>query len=81
VEIECGSVMMIRQFLRASDALSLLSPDQVQVEIAAGILTSRPPLVSVSRTIGISTRDSWRPTAAQAAFVQILRSTGSEVSA
>ncbi|WP_374529985.1 LysR substrate-binding domain-containing protein [Novosphingobium sp.] len=76
VGIECGSVMTIRQLLLSSDAITLLSPDQVSVELEAGILAARPTPVPVTRTIGISTRPSWRPTAAQAAFVQMLREAG-----
>ena len=78
VRIECGSVIMIRQLLLSGDALSLLSPDQVAVELAAGVLASLPPPVPVSRTIGIATRIGWRPTMAQAAFVELLREVGRE---
>jgi DNA-binding transcriptional LysR family regulator len=78
VGIECGSVIMIRQLLLGGDALSLLSPDQVAVELAADVLASLPPPVPVSRTIGIVTRIGWRPTAAQAAFVELLREVGRE---
>ena len=76
VGIECGSVIMIRQLLLSGDALTLLSPDQVSVELAAGILATMPTPVPVSRTIGISTRSGWRPTPVQAAFVAGLRETG-----
>lgn len=76
VGIECGSVMMLRQLLLAGDALTLVSPDQVSVELAAGVLASLPPPAPVSRTIGIVTRASWRPTAAQAAFLALLRDVG-----
>ena len=38
VPIECGSVMMIRQIMLDSDFLTLLSPDQVAVELEAGWL-------------------------------------------
>lgn len=76
VRIECGSVIMVRQLLRASDALTLLSPDQVAVELAAGVLAALPPPVPVRRAIGIATRDGWRPTTTQAAFLDLLRETG-----
>lgn len=81
VGIECGSVMMIRQLLLSSDALTLLSPDQVAVELEAGLLAALPTPVSVSRTIGISTRASWRPTPIQAAFLQLLRDTARRIAA
>jgi LysR family transcriptional regulator of gallate degradation len=76
VGIECGSVMTIRQLLLGSDALTLLSPDQVAVEVAAGLLAVCEPPVTVERTIGITIRSGWRPTAAQADFITILRQCG-----
>ena len=72
VGIECGSVLTVRQLLRGSDALTLLSPAQLAVELDAGVLAMRPPPVPVTRTIGITTRQGWRPTAPQAAFVTLL---------
>jgi LysR family transcriptional regulator, regulator for genes of the gallate degradation pathway len=75
IGIECGSVIMVRQLLLASDALTLLSPDQVAVELNAGLLASLPTPVPVSRTIGIAIRAGWRPTPVQAAFVETLRET------
>jgi LysR family transcriptional regulator of gallate degradation len=71
--IECGSVMAVRGVLRESDFLTLLSPDQVALEIATGILTVIDhPLTGGRRVIGITTRSSWRPTAAQARFVALV---------
>ncbi|WP_156254651.1 LysR family transcriptional regulator [Sandarakinorhabdus oryzae] len=76
VPIECGSVIAIRQLLVATDFLTLLSPDQVAVELEAQWLVpvAETP-ARMSRTIGISTRTGWRPTALQAAFVQQLLQT------
>jgi LysR family transcriptional regulator, regulator for genes of the gallate degradation pathway len=73
VPIECGSVMTIRQILMGSDFLTLLSADQVAVELEARWLTkiARVP-ESLTRTIGITTRNGWRPTRIQRAFVQSL---------
>lgn len=76
VGIECGSVMTIRQLLLGSDALTLLSPDQVAVEIDAGLLAVCEPPVRVQRTIGFTIRTGWRPTSAQADFVDLLRRCG-----
>lgn len=73
VGIECGSVLALRQLLLGSDALTLLSPAQLAVELQAGVLVSLPPPVPVTRTIGVTTREGWRPTATQAAFVTLLR--------
>lgn len=71
--IECGSVMTIRGLLLAGDYLTLLSPDQVWVEIEHGLLTILgPPLEHSVRTIGITTRADWRPTAIQRRFVALV---------
>jgi DNA-binding transcriptional LysR family regulator len=68
--IECGSVMVIRGVLQDSDLLTLLSPDQVALEIATGMLTTiGKPLPHGVRTIGITTRLDWRPTAPQQRLV------------
>lgn len=73
VPVESGSAMVIRQMLLESDFLTLLSPAQMAVELAAGWLTriaDLPP--GFSRTIGVTTRESWRPTAVQAEFLEEL---------
>ncbi|HEX8446378.1 MAG TPA: LysR family transcriptional regulator [Sphingomonas sp.] len=68
--IVCGSVMVIRGLLRDSDLLTLLSPDQIALEVRTGILTAiGGPLDHGVRTIGITTRADWRPTQAQRAFI------------
>ncbi|MEY4268887.1 MAG: transcriptional regulator CysB [Pseudomonadota bacterium] len=69
VPITCGSVITIRQILLESDFLTLLSPDQVAVELEAGWLTqiAETPR-GLTRTIGVTTRHGWRPTAMQRAF-------------
>jgi DNA-binding transcriptional LysR family regulator len=73
VAIECGSVMMIRQMLVQSDALTLLSPDQVAVELEAGWLVKVADApAEIARTIGVSTRSDWRPTVLQQAFLDTL---------
>jgi len=73
VPIESGSVMMIRQILIDSDFLTMLAPDQVSVELEAGwleILAQLP--ADLGRTIGVTTRASWRPTQVQRAFLDEL---------
>ena len=73
VPIECGSVITIRQILLNSDFLTLLSPDQVAVELEAGWLTKIADTPEgLSRTIGITTRNGWRTTGMQAAFIKSL---------
>ena len=77
VEIECGSVLTVRQLLLGSDALTLLSPAQLAVELEAGVLATLPTPAPVLRRIGITTREGWRPTTPQAAFVAVLRQVAS----
>jgi DNA-binding transcriptional LysR family regulator len=74
--IECGSVMVIRGVLADGDFLTLLSPDQVALEVDGDLLTTiGPRLEHSTRTIGITTRDHWRPTLPQARFLELLRTT------
>ncbi|MGB5725318.1 MAG: LysR family transcriptional regulator, partial [Parasphingorhabdus sp.] len=71
--IECGSVITIRQILIESDFLTLLSPDQVAVELEAGWLTKIAEIPKeFIRNIGMTTRTDWRPTAMQAKFITLL---------
>ncbi|MGE4430874.1 MAG: LysR substrate-binding domain-containing protein [Sphingobium sp.] len=73
VPIECGSVMTIRQILLDSDFLTLLSPDQVELELKAGWLASIGPLPRViSRAIAMTQRTDWHPTPMQSHFLTIL---------
>ncbi|MFZ4747013.1 MAG: LysR substrate-binding domain-containing protein [Sphingomonas sp.] len=74
VPVECGSVITIRQMLLDSDFLTLLSPDQVAVELEAGWLTQiGDPPAELRRTIGITTRSGWRPTDMQQNFIDRLK--------
>ena len=72
VAIECGSVLTIRELLLETDMLSLLSPDQLRVEIEAGLIAYAAPPHPIERTIGITTRRDWRPTPAQGTMLSIL---------
>ena len=75
VPIECGSVIAIRQILMETDFLTLLSPDQVAVELEAGWLTKLCDAPEgLLRTIGVTTRGGWRPTALQQVFLETLQS-------
>lgn len=73
VPIETGSVMTIRQVLIDSDFLTLVSPEQVEVEIEAGWLEIVAELpADLGRTIGVTYRASWRPTSVQQDFLEEL---------
>ena len=79
--IDCGSVMTIRGLLLSGDFLTLLSPDQVWVELEAGLLqVIEGAAVPATRTIGISTRAGWRPTPEQADLIALLVAAGERLS-
>jgi DNA-binding transcriptional LysR family regulator len=74
VPVESGSVMTIRQLLMDSELLTLVSPDQVSVEIEAGWLVKIADLPDdLDRAIALTTRASWRPTTVQAEFIAELK--------
>jgi DNA-binding transcriptional LysR family regulator len=74
VPIECGSVITIRQILLDSDFLTLLSPDQVAVELEAGwLIKIADSPAGLSRTIGVTTRHGWQPTGMQSEFYRAIR--------
>ena len=78
VSLECGSAMMLRQILKDTDCLTILSPDQVAVELEAGwltVLADTPQ--SLNRTIGVISRREWRPTPMQQSFLHSLEQCGS----
>ena len=74
VPVECGSVMVIRGMLTQSDLLTLLSPDQVALEVESGVLIQiGAPIRHAVRTIGLTTRSGWRPTTTQRELVRLIR--------
>lgn len=73
VPIECGSVITIREILLTGDYLTMLSADQVRVELEAGwlrLICDTP--AGLVRTIGITTRAGWTATRLQQAFIATL---------
>lgn len=79
VPVECGSVMVIRGLVMQSDLLTLLSPDQITMEIETQMLVRiAAELPSRTRTIGISTRTGWRPTRGQQRLIELLHRASSE---
>lgn len=74
VGVECGSVIAIRQILLGTDCLTILSPDQVAVELEAGWLEIvAESATTMTRTIGITHREGWRPTRLQNEFLDLLK--------
>jgi DNA-binding transcriptional LysR family regulator len=73
-QVETGSLVALRGILAASDAITLLSPRQIEVERAAGLLTVLDlPLSGTERPIGVTTLDGWQPTALGRDFLAALR--------
>ncbi|MHA6768224.1 LysR family transcriptional regulator [Sphingobium ummariense] len=82
VPIESGSVMMIRQVLMGTDFITLLSPDQVSVEVEAKWLRPLARLPErFARTIGMTTRASLLPTQVQSEFFADLEAAASDCGA
>jgi DNA-binding transcriptional LysR family regulator len=76
IPVESSSVLANRELLRKSNLLTLLSPDQVAMELEVGWLVKICEAPgNLERTIGTTTRSGWRPTELQAAFLATLRST------
>lgn len=76
--ILCGSVMMIRQLLLNTDGLTLLSPEQLKVELEAGWVKQICKCPDwMQRNIGVITRADWRPTKAQNTLLSIMSELGS----
>lgn len=72
--IECNSLVAARALLLRSDRAMLLSAQQARHELAAGELVALPhPAGRVVREIGLTMRRDWRPTAAQAELLEMLR--------
>jgi len=72
--LECNSLAAARAFLLESDRIMLLSAHQIHYEIQAGLLVALPhPCGEVARSIGLSVRQSWRPTLTQQRLLEILR--------
>lgn len=74
VRVECGSVITIRQILMQTDCLTILSPDQMVVEMEAKwVKIVGQTSEDLRRIIGIAHRENWRPTDAQQDMINTLR--------
>ena len=72
--IECNSISAARALLLESDRIMLLSAHQIYYDLRAGMLVAiPPPLGKLSRPIGITVRQNWRPTRAQEVLLKLLR--------
>ncbi len=74
--VAAGSTVLIRRLLLATDLLTLMSRDQLSIELDTGLLTVvGDPIPGSIRQIGITTRADWRPTAVQRQLLDALRET------
>ncbi|MBF9061443.1 LysR family transcriptional regulator, partial [Rhodobacterales bacterium HKCCSP123] len=72
--VECGSILLMRELLQQSDLLGCISGRQAEAEIRAGLLVPlEAGLRWPERPIGLTLRAGWRPTRAQASFLDHLR--------
>lgn len=80
--VESSSQILLRGVLLGSDRLTILSPHQVRLEIEQGLLTQLDvDLSHSSRTIGLTTREDWQPTATQSILLDLLeRAAGDRLS-
>lgn len=69
----------MRGLLLGSDRLTLISAHQIRHEHELGLLVILPvELANTERTIGLTVRRGWRPTATQAHFLDLLREAGTQ---
>ncbi|MBP1849411.1 LysR substrate-binding domain-containing protein [Rhizobium halophytocola] len=72
--LEVASHNSVRAILFESDALALLSPEQIRYEVKNGQLAVLPvEWQPQPRTIGYTVRKNWRPTLAQRELIDILQ--------
>jgi LysR family transcriptional regulator, regulator for genes of the gallate degradation pathway len=72
--VETSSQILIRELLRGSDRLTLISTHQIEHELDLGILAVMPvSLEHTRRAIGITLRKNWQATPSQTLFLNILR--------
>jgi LysR family transcriptional regulator, regulator for genes of the gallate degradation pathway len=73
--IESGSILLMRELLDISDHLGCISLLQAEAEISRGHLIALDYIVdSPDRTIGLTVRHHWEPTAAQRLMLECLHS-------
>ncbi|UKJ76416.1 LysR family transcriptional regulator [Azospirillum brasilense] len=77
--VETSSQILVRGLLLGSDRLTLISAHQIRHEHELGLLVILPvELANTERTIGLTVRRGWRPTATQAHFLDLLRKAGKQ---
>lgn len=72
--LETGSILLMREMLCDSDLLGCISGAQAAAEVSKGLLTRLDiDLGWLGRPIGLTYRDNWVPTRAQARLLDLIR--------
>jgi DNA-binding transcriptional LysR family regulator len=75
--LECGSILLMREFLSRSDSLGCISSQQAEAEIDKGLLVRIETGIDwPGRLIGLSYRKTWVPTRAQMMLLDRVRRIG-----
>lgn len=78
--VETGSLAMIRELLRGSNRLTLMSAQQIRIEEEAQVLARLDvDLSHTARAIGLTTRRDWLPTRAQTRLIAHLRAVSGDL--
>lgn len=76
VRVVASSFVLLKELLLSGDFLTVISSTQVQKELIDGQLATLPiNLHGHVRNIGLTMRKKWHPTASQAAFLEVLKTT------
>lgn len=74
VRVVTSSLVLVRELLMSGDYLTIISLHQIRHERDYGLLVPLSvPLKNSARPIGITVRQGWRPTPAQAKFIEFMR--------
>ncbi|MEE7547827.1 LysR family transcriptional regulator [Xanthomonas sp. Kuri4-1] len=79
LQVQCGSVMIMRGLMLEDDWLALMSRDQFRLESQAGrLIELGSPGAGFGRRVAMTCRTDWWPTPLQSAFIEAFRSVRSE---
>lgn len=80
LQVQCGSVTIKRGMMLEGDWLTLMSRDQFRLESQAGQLVEiGSPGTDFWRTIALTRRSDWRPTALQATFIERMKTVAAQM--
>ncbi|WP_319529630.1 LysR family transcriptional regulator [uncultured Cohaesibacter sp.] len=74
VRVVSSSLVMIRGLLQRGDYVTLMSPNQMRVELDLGLVVKLGlELPDTERSIGLTYRKGWHPTKTQSRFMDLVR--------